>query len=171
MNWKSASKTAPCNWPLANESLQREITERQRAEESIRKINAELEQRVLDRTAELAAANQELEAFTYSVAHDLQAPLRNIQSYAQLLEEEWASKLPPETAHYLKRIASRSKNMAQLISGLLNLSVIGKQGLKLQRVELNGIVDDVVSCSRRKCPTAASSGNYSHFPRKSAIRN
>src|SRR3984957_6622165 len=74
----------------ANEALQKEITERQRVEEAIRYINAGLEQRVLERTTELAATNQELEAFTYSVAHDLQAPLRNIQSYIQLLEEEGA---------------------------------------------------------------------------------
>jgi two-component system, sensor histidine kinase and response regulator len=137
---------------VANESLQKEIAERQRAEENIRYINAGLEQRVLERTAELAATNQELEAFTYSVAHDLQAPLRNIQSYVQLLEADWAAELPPEAGQYLKRIASRTKYMAQLISGLLNLSIIGKQGLKLQQVELNGIVDEVVSALKTEKP-------------------
>ena len=137
---------------VANESLQKEIAERQRAEENIRHINAGLEQRVLERTAELAATNQELEAFTYSVAHDLQAPLRNIQSYVQLLEEEWASKFPPETGQYLKRIASRTKYMAQLISGLLNLSIIGKQELKRQQVELNSIVDEVVASLKAEMP-------------------
>jgi two-component system, sensor histidine kinase and response regulator len=137
---------------VANESLQKEIAERQRAEEAIRYINAGLEQRVLDRTAELAAANGELEAFTYSVAHDLQAPLRNIQSYVQLLEEDWSSELPPETGQYLKRIASRTKYMAQLISGLLNLSIIGKQELKRQQIELNGIVDEVVASLKTELP-------------------
>jgi two-component system, sensor histidine kinase and response regulator len=137
---------------VANESLQREIGERQRAEENIRKINAELEKRVSDRTAELAATNRELEAFTYSVAHDLQAPLRNIQSYVQLLLDEWSSKLPPETDQYLKRIASRTKYMALLISGLLNLSMIGKQGLKRQKIDLNGIVEEVVTGLKAETP-------------------
>jgi two-component system sensor histidine kinase/response regulator len=137
---------------VANEALQKEIAERQRAEDNIRYINAGLEQRVLDRTAQLAAANQELEAFTYSVAHDLQAPLRNIQSYTQLLEQEWASKLPPETTHYLNRISSRTKYMAQLISGLLNLSMIGKQGLKRQHVELGHIIADVVALLKTELP-------------------
>ncbi|MGD0816182.1 MAG: response regulator [Verrucomicrobiota bacterium] len=137
---------------VANESLRREIAERERVEEAIRHINAGLEQRVLDRTAELAAANRELEAFTYSVAHDLQAPLRNIQSYVQLLEEEWAAKMPPEPGQYLQRIAARTKYLTQLISGLLNLSIIGKQELKRQQVGLKEIVEDVVASLKSDMP-------------------
>ena len=137
---------------VANESLRREIAERERAEESIRHINAGLEQRVLERTAELAATNRELEAFTYSVAHDLQAPLRNIQSYVQLLQEDWDAQLPPETLHYLKRIGSRTKYMTQLISGLLNLSIIGKQGLKRTHIGLKEIVEDIVSSLKAETP-------------------
>lgn len=149
---------------VANESLQKEIGERQRAEENIRYINAGLEQRVSERTAELAATNQELEAFTYSVAHDLQAPLRNIQSYVQLLEEEWAPKLPPETIQYLQRIASRTKHMAQLIQGLLNLSMIGKQGLKLQQVELKGMVEEVVALLKAENPQRRIQWNIQELP-------
>ena len=137
---------------VANESLRREIAERQRVEEAIRHINAGLEKRVLDRTAELAAANRELEAFTYSVAHDLQAPLRNIQSYVQLLEAEWAPKMPPEPGQYLQRIAARTKYLTQLISGLLNLSLIGKQELKRQQVGLKEIVEDVVAALKSDMP-------------------
>jgi light-regulated signal transduction histidine kinase (bacteriophytochrome) len=129
----------------ANRKLHTEVVERQRAEEYIRKINADLEHRVSERTTELAVANQELEAFTYSVAHDLQAPLRNIQSYALLLEEELAATLPPDTAQYLRRISARGKYMGQLISGLLNLSTIGKQELNRQCTELGALVEEVVA--------------------------
>jgi hypothetical protein len=148
----------------ANEKLQSEIAERQRAEEDIRNINAILEQRVLDRTAELAAANQELEAFTYSVAHDLQAPLRNIQSYALLLEEELADKIPQESAQYLRRISARGKYMGQLISGLLNLSMIGKQELKRQSTELGGLVDEVVASLKTETAGRHIEWKIGHLP-------
>jgi len=129
----------------ANHKLLLEVAERQRAEENIRRSNAALEQRVLDRTAELAAANQELEAFTYSVAHDLQAPLRNILSYTELLQTESTANLPPQSAQYLQRISARGKHMEQLISHLLNLSLIGKQGLQRTPVDLNALVDEVIA--------------------------
>ncbi len=128
----------------ANESLLAEIVERQRVEEKIRRLNSELEKRVLDRTAELAEANQELEAFTYSVAHDLQAPLRNIQSYAQLLEEDYGSQVPPEAVQYFARIAVRGKHMAQLVTDLLNLSRIAKRDLNRQEINLQSLVEEAV---------------------------
>jgi two-component system sensor histidine kinase/response regulator len=130
---------------VANESLQAEIAERQRVEEKILKINGELEQRVLDRTAELALANEELEAFSYSVAHDLQAPLRNIESYVQMLESDFDGTIPEIARQYLKRIAVRSRHLAQLVSDLLNLSRLGKQGLNRTEVELKRLVDEVVA--------------------------
>jgi two-component system, sensor histidine kinase and response regulator len=130
---------------VANNSLQAEIAERQRIEASVRKLNDELEKRVVERTEELAAANQELEAFTYSVAHDLQAPLRNIQSYAELLEEDFTFGLSDEARGYIKRISSRGKYMAQLVEDLLKLSRIGKQELNRQETEMRGLVDEIVA--------------------------
>lgn len=133
---------------IANRALQAEIAERQRIEEKIRGINAELEQRVLARTSELAIANEELEAFSYSVAHDLQAPLRNIESYAQMLEEDFEDSIPPAAQQYLQRIRARSRHLAQLVSDLLNLSRLGKKGLDRAEVELKPIVEEVVaSCT------------------------
>lgn len=132
----------------ANESLVAEVAERQRVEEKIRKLNSELEKRVLERTAELAEANQELEAFTYSVAHDLQAPLRNIQSYAQMLEEDFASKVPPDAVQYFGRITSRAKHMAQLVADLLNLSRIAKHDLNRQETSLRGLVEEAVQIAK-----------------------
>ena len=130
---------------IANEALQAEIAERQRVEETIRSINSELEQRVRDRTAELELSNSELEAFTYSVAHDLQAPLRNIESYAQMLAEDFGSTVPPEASQYLGRIGVRSRDMARLVSDLLNLSRLGKQSLNRRQVRLSGIVEEEIA--------------------------
>src|SRR5580704_1126197 len=130
---------------VANNSLQAEIAERQRIEASVRKMNDELERRVIERTEELAAANQELEAFTYSVAHDLQAPLRNIQSYSELLDDEFGTLLPDEARGYLRRISNRSKYMAQMVADLLKLSRIGKQELNRQETGMNGLVEEVVT--------------------------
>jgi two-component system, sensor histidine kinase and response regulator len=133
---------------VTNKALQAEIAERQRIEASVRRINDELEQRVLERTEELAATNQELEAFTYSVAHDLQAPLRNIQSYAELLEEDFGSNFPADAHGYLKRIASRGKYMAQLVEDLLKLSRIGKADLNRQETEIKSIVEEIVAATK-----------------------
>jgi signal transduction histidine kinase len=130
---------------IANAQLQAEVAERMRAEEQLRVVNAELEQRVVARTSELADANQELEAFAYSVSHDLQAPLRNIQNYSQLLEDEYAQMLPEEAQHHLKRIGLRAKYMGQLVGALLNLSRVGKQDIVRQGVELRVIVEEIIT--------------------------
>ncbi len=123
----------------------RDVTERLRAEQQIRQMNVELEQRVQDRTAALTAANKELEAFTYSVAHDLRAPLRHIDAFTRILKEDFNNVLPAEAQHYLENISHGSRNMSRLVDDLLNLARVGRQEIKRLPTPLGGLVEEVLA--------------------------
>jgi len=136
----------------SNAKLAREIDDRTRAEREVLRLNAELEDRVHERTAQLETANKELEAFSYSVSHDLRAPLRSIDGFGQALVDDFPEHLPEEARRYLDRIRSATTHMGQLIEGLLNLARVSRKPLERRQVDLGQIAKQVVSDLQQREP-------------------
>jgi signal transduction histidine kinase len=118
---------------------------RERADQQIRKFNEELEHHVKARTAELEAANKELEAFSYSVSHDLRAPLRHMDGFSRILLDTCAAELGPDGQKCLNRICEAAQQMGRLIDDLLKLSRVGRHALALQPVLLKTLVERVLA--------------------------
>ncbi|MBI5935104.1 MAG: GAF domain-containing protein [Chloroflexi bacterium] len=126
------------------EQAQSELKERKLAESEIRRLNFKLEQRVADRTADLEAANKELEAFSYSVSHDLRAPLRAIDGFSRILLEKHTKSLDPEGIRYFDLVRDNARYMGQLVDDLLAFSRLGRQALTKEKVSPLAIVSRIL---------------------------
>ncbi|MEO8104640.1 MAG: ATP-binding protein, partial [Betaproteobacteria bacterium] len=118
---------------------------RKQADMEVRRLNVELESRVLARTAELAAANMDLEAFAYSVSHDLRAPLRGIVGFSRILRDDYGDKVNEPGRHYLDRICHGAERMGALIDDLLMLSSAGRQSMQRAPVNLSEAAVEILN--------------------------
>ena len=127
-----------------------DFTARKAAEDEIVRLNAELEQRVLDRTAQLDAANKDLEAFTYSVSHDLRAPLRHISGFSSLLAERAGDSLDEKSRHYVDTISRSVREMGVLIDDLLQFSRTGRTELQIIEVDMDEVLREALEPLRQE---------------------
>ncbi len=134
-------ETRPCQVYTTFE----DITARKAAEDEVRRLNSDLEARVHERTSQLEAANRELEAFSYSVSHDLRAPLRAIDGFSRIVCEEYADQIDAEAQEYLCLVRENTRQMGQLIDDLLGFSRLNRQSLRMQPIAMDELVREVLA--------------------------
>jgi len=132
-----------------------DVTARKKTEAQILQLNESLERRVRERTTELEAVVQELAAFSYTISHDLRAPLRAITGFSERLANNTRGKLEGENRHYLERIVSNSRRMGRLIDEVLEYSRLGRSVVARQTVDLDALVSDIAGELRERYPCAA----------------
>lgn len=131
-------------------AVYRDETERHVAEQEIKALTAELERRVVERTRALELANSELEAFAYSVSHDLKAPLRAISGFSEIIAERFREDLNEQGRHYFDNIVEASDQMGKLIEDLLSYSRLGRKAIHKRRVDLHGIFERILKNLQEK---------------------
>jgi PAS domain S-box-containing protein len=134
------------------QSVIRDITAQHEYEAKIRSMNEQLEQRVLERTAQLETAFREMEAFSYSVSHDLRAPLRGIDGFSHALQEDYADRLDPRGLHYLSRIRGGAQRMGQIMDDLLDLSRLSRHELTRTTVDLSAQARQILQALEQQEP-------------------
>ena len=140
------------------------LEDQRRTQQEINTLNAELEHRVDERTKQLEAANKELEAFSYSVSHDLRAPLRHISGFADMLEKDVQGKLPEKSLHYLDVINSSARKMGTLIDDLLSFSRTGRAELRKSNFQMNQLLEDALLQVKNSTTDRKISWNIANLP-------
>jgi PAS domain S-box-containing protein len=138
-------KRDPDGTPVRIAGTHSDITKRKKAEDELKTLNAELERRVLERTTQLEAANKELEAFAYSISHDLRAPLRAINGFSNILIRDYEAGLNPEASRFLQLVSANAQKMGRLIDDLLAFSRLSRQSLRKQTVNTADLVQTALA--------------------------
>lgn len=132
--------------------LQEQVHERREIEEEVQKLNGELEMRVAERTRQLQLANSELEAFAYSVSHDLRGPLRSVGGFTEALKDEYEPRLDEQGTEYLNRVIQACREMDKLIDDMLHLSRLTRMDMKRQPVNLSALAEGIIANLRETEP-------------------
>lgn len=152
INWANVAITDDRGLPTEILSVGNDVTDRVSVERQIRLLNDELEERIRERTRAYEASNRELEAFSYSVSHDLRAPLRHIDGFSRILLEDFAGQLPAEARQYLDRISTGVRRMGMLIDDLLELSRVSREELRPTVIDLSALAREIVEELRAAAP-------------------